>query len=117
MMPIRQVTIAVIGDEDLTNAMRLAGVCKYYAIDNDPKIREETRNALTELLATSEIGIIVIQEEYMEYVDDLIRQHRQERRMTPVVIGVPSKHGTGYPDVTAYYKTYVKGVIGFDIEV
>jgi vacuolar-type H+-ATPase subunit F/Vma7 len=117
MMPIRQVSIAVIGDEDLANAMRLAGVSKCYVIDNSQNSREETRNALSELLADSEIGIIAIQEEYMEQVDDLVRLHMQDKRMIPVIIGLPSKRGTRYPDVAGYYKTYIKGIIGFDIEI
>jgi len=117
MMPISQVSIAVIGDEDLVNSMKLARAGKHYVIDNNQNTREETRKALSELLAASEIGIIAIQEEYMEHVDDLVKLHRNKKKTIPVVIGVPSKHGTRYPDVAAYYKNYIKGIIGFDIEV
>ena len=117
MMPVRWLSIAIIGDEDLNSGMRLAGVRRYYTIKDEQNSREETRKALTELLVEPDVGIIAVQEKYLEYVDDLIAKHKQDRKMTPVIIGVPSKYDTKYQDVTAYYKAYIKGFIGFDVEI
>ena len=67
-MPIQQLDIAVIGDEELVNAQRLAGVSKHYAAKGDHDVRENVRKALTELLAEPDIGIVIILEDYVEYI-------------------------------------------------
>ena len=72
MTSIRHLTIAVIGDEDLVSGLRLAGVSQYYVIKDDRDTAEEVRQALTELIGKPEIGIIAIQEDYSQYVEDLM---------------------------------------------
>ena len=62
-MKIRQLEIAVIGDEDLVSSLRLAGVSRYRVVEEDD--REEVRRALTEFLGEPDIGIIVVLEDYM----------------------------------------------------
>jgi V/A-type H+-transporting ATPase subunit F len=115
MINVRQLEIAVIGDEDLVSSMRLAGVRRYRIVTEGDK--EEVRQALTELLDEPGVGIIVILEDYMEYVADLISQAQERKTSPPVVIEVPSKYGTRYKDVTRYYKAYIRRFIGFDIEI
>jgi vacuolar-type H+-ATPase subunit F/Vma7 len=114
-MKIRQLEIAVIGDEDLVNSLRLAGVSRYRIIEEGDN--EEVRQALTEFMAEPEIGIIVVLEGYMQAVEDLVAQAREKRTSSAVVIEVPSKYGTRYGDVTQYYKAYIRDFIGFDIEL
>jgi len=48
-MSIKQLDIAVIGDEELVNALRLAGISKHYTIKGDHDVRDNVRKALTEL--------------------------------------------------------------------
>jgi vacuolar-type H+-ATPase subunit F/Vma7 len=115
MMNIRQLEIAVIGDEDLVSGLRLAGVSRYRIIGEGD--REEVRQALTEFIDEPSVGIIVILEDYAEYVRDLVAQAGEKRAAPPVVIEVPSKYGTRYADVTQYYKAYIRKFIGFDIEI
>jgi vacuolar-type H+-ATPase subunit F/Vma7 len=115
MMNIRQLEIAVIGDEDLVSGLRLAGVSHYRIIEEGD--REEVRQALTEFIDEPDIGIIVILEDYTEYVGDLVTQAGERRALPPVVIEVPSKYGTRYTDVSQYYKAYIRKFIGFDIEI
>jgi V/A-type H+-transporting ATPase subunit F len=115
MINVRQLEIAVVGDEDLVSSMRLAGVRRYRIVTEGDK--EEVRQALTELLDEPGVGIIVILEDYMEYVADLISQAQERKTSPPVVIEVPSKYGTRYKDVTRYYKAYIRRFIGFDIEI
>lgn len=114
-MKIRQLEIAVIGDEDLVSSLRLAGVSRYRIIEEDDK--EEVRRALTEFLGEPSVGIIVILEDYAEYIGDLVAQAGEKKASAPVVIEVPSKYGTRYKDVTQYYKAYIRRFIGFDIEI
>ena len=115
MINIRRLEIAAIGDEDLVNALRLAGVRRYRVIKEDSS--EEVRQALIEFVDEPDIGIIVILEDYAQYVEDLIVQARERKTSPAVVIEVPSKYGSRYEDVTQYYKTYIRKFIGFDIEI
>jgi vacuolar-type H+-ATPase subunit F/Vma7 len=117
MMSIGNLSIAIIGDEDLINGLRLAGVARYCVIKDDHDIRDDVGKALTELISDPDIGIIAIREDYMEHVEDLVNQVREEKRLTPVIIGVPSKYGAKYEDVTGYYKSYVRKFTGFNIEI
>ena len=73
--------------------------------------------ALTELVGEPDIGVIAIQEDYVEYVGDLMAQVKQGKNLTPVIIEVPSKYGTKYRDVSEYYRAYIRKFIGFDIEI
>jgi len=117
MMPVEHLGVAAIGDEELVSGLRLAGVSKYYTIKGNRDVREDVRGALTELIAEPDIGVVVILEDYAQYVRDLLSQVREEKGTTPVIVEVPSKFGTKYPDIVRYYKTFVRESIGFDIEL
>lgn len=117
MTPIRQLGIAAIGDEDLVSGLRLAGISRYFMIEDKPDASEEVREALSNLIGEPEVGVIVILEDYVKYVQDLIAQVKETRKLTPVIIEVPSKYGTGYGDIREYYKKYARAFIGFDIEI
>jgi len=116
-MYIKHLEIAVIGDEDLVNGLRLAGARRYHIIENDRDIGEQVRQAVIKFMDEPDIGIIVILEDYMKYIEDLIAQAREKKVSPPVVIEVPSKYGTRYDDVAKYYKAYIRKFIGFDIEI
>jgi len=117
MISIQHLNIAVIGDEDLVNGLRLAGVRRYYVITGNHDTEEDVRTALTELIGEPDVGIIAIQEDYAQYVEDLIAQVREGKSLTPVIIEVPSKYGTKYQNVAEYYKSYVRKFTGFDVEI
>jgi vacuolar-type H+-ATPase subunit F/Vma7 len=116
-MAIQQLDIAVIGDEELVNALRLAGVSKHYTVKTDHDVRENVRKALTELLAGPDIGIVIMLEDYTQHVEDLVRQIKKGRGTTPVIIEVPSKFGTKYPDIKEYYSALIRESIGFEVEI
>ena len=116
-MAIQQLDIAVIGDEELVNALRLAGVSRHYAVKADHDVRENVRKALTELLAGPDIGIVIILEDYIQHVEDLVSQIKKGKGTTPVIIDVPSKFGTKYPDIKAYYGALIRESIGFEVEI
>ncbi len=116
-MPVRQMNIAVLGDQELVSGLRLAGIKRYYVVQEGENVREEVRQVLTELIDETDIGIVALQEDYMAYVEDLVQRLRFEKRLTPIVIEVPSKHGTKHEDVAAYYRGFVRRFVGFDIQV
>jgi vacuolar-type H+-ATPase subunit F/Vma7 len=116
-MPIQQLDIAVIGDEELVNALRLAGISKHYTIKVNHDVRDNVRKALTELLAGPDVGIVIILEDYAEYVEDLVTQVKKGKGITPVIVQVPSKFGTKYPDIRKYYRAIIRESIGFEVEI
>lgn len=116
-MPVKQLDIAVIGDEELVKALRLAGISKYYMITGDDDIRENVRRSLTEVLAKPDVGIVIILEDYTQYVEDLMAQVRKGKRATPVIVGIPSKFGAKYPDPKEYYRAFIRKYIGFEVEI
>ena len=116
-MPIKHLDIAVIGDEELVSALRLAGSSRYYMIKGDHDVRENVRKALAELIAEPDVGIVVMLEDYAQYVEDLLTRVRKGRAITPVIIEVPSKFGTKYPDVREYYRASIRASIGFEVEI
>jgi vacuolar-type H+-ATPase subunit F/Vma7 len=116
-MSIGNLNIAVIGDEDLISGLRLAGVVRYHIVVDDRDIIADVGKVLTELIDDPDVGIIAMREDYLEHVEDILNRVKEERRLTPVIIGVPSKFGAKYEDVTEYYKSYVRKFTGFDIEI
>jgi vacuolar-type H+-ATPase subunit F/Vma7 len=118
MMPgnIKQLSIIIIGDEDLVAGMRLGGVGKYFTVENGPNSREEVRKILTGLITDSTIGVIAIQEDFMPFAQGIIEQLRAEKRLTPVIIGVPSKLGAR-ADTIEQYKSFIRRFVGFEIQI
>ena len=116
-MAIRHLDIAVVGDEELVNAMRLTGIGKYYTVQGDHDTRENVRKTLTGLLAESDVGIVIISEDYAQYVADLIDQARKKKGTNVVIVEVPSRSGTKYPDVRGYYRALIRESIGFEVEL
>lgn len=117
MMPLKHLNIAVIGDEDLVNGLRLGGLSRYYVINDNRNAAEDVRKAFSSLINKPEIGIVAIQEDYIQYVEDLKAKLEQDKRITPLIIDLPPKSGTKYPDVTKYYKEYIRKFIGFEVEI
>ena len=116
-MPIEHLDVAIIGDEELVNALRLAGISRHYMIEDDHNVRENVREALTELLAEPDVGLVMILEGYAQYVEDLMAGIRKGKGVTPVIVEVPSKLGTKYPDTREYYRQRIREAIGFEIEL
>jgi len=116
-MSIKHLDIAVIGDEELVNALRLAGISRYYTIKGNHDVRDNVRKALIELIAGPDVGIVIMLEDYAEYVEDLVTQVKKGKGTTPVIVQVPSKFGTKYPDIREYYRALIRESIGFEVEI
>jgi len=117
MMSIRHLDMAVIGDEELVNALRLAGISNYHTIKGDHDIAEEVKKALSELLDDTDVGIVIILEDYARHVEDMLARVKKSKGMMPVIIEVPSKFGTRYPDTREYYRALIRESIGFEVEI
>ena len=117
MIDIQKMDVAVIGDRELVTGLRLAGMSKYYLIEGDHDISVEIKKAITELVEGAETAVIILQEDYVEYVADMVSRIKGARNPIPVIMEVPSKYGTKYPDVKSYYKAYIRKFIGFDVEL
>ena len=117
MMPVGHLNIAVVGDEDLVNMLRLAGIRRYHLVEEGSGTADNVRDTMTELIADREVSVIAIQEDYAVFVQDLIAQVQEGKSLTPVIIEVPSKHGTKYPDAARYYRAFVSKFVGFEIEI
>jgi vacuolar-type H+-ATPase subunit F/Vma7 len=115
MMP-GHLNIAVMGDEDLVSMLRLAGL-RHYRLMEPGATAEDARRVLDELIKDPDISVIAIQEDYVEFTRDMIIRVQESKSLTPVIVEVPSKHGTKYPDVTQYYKAFVSKFVGFEIEI
>lgn len=116
MAEIKHLNIAVVGDEDLVNGLRLAGITRYHVIDDSNSI-DEIRKAVGEELNEPTVGVIIVQEDHAKHVEDLVSRAQAKKGLPPVIIEAPSKYGTSHEDVTKYYKSYIKKFIGFDIEI
>jgi vacuolar-type H+-ATPase subunit F/Vma7 len=116
MAEIKHLNIAVVGDEDLVNGLRLAGITRYHIID-DGSSADEVRKAVSEELGEPDVGVIIVQEDHAKHIEDLVARAQEKKGLPPVVIEAPSKYGTKYGDVTKYYRSYIKKFIGFDIEI
>ncbi len=83
---------------DTCTGMRLAGV-------NGVVVHEknELKDALENVLANKEIGILLITEKLSGEFPDIINDVKLNRRL-PLIVEVPDRHGTGRrPDfITAY---------------
>ena len=116
-MPFNSLNIVAIGDEDMVNGLRLAGVTSFHIIGDDDATGEETRKALETAASEDGVGIIAIQEEHAALAEDIIKRVKARKNLTPIIIEVPSKFGTRFSDVAAYYKSYVREFTGFDVEI
>ncbi len=92
---------------DTYTGMRLAGVEGVVVHE-----RDELRNALEQVFADREIGILLLTEkfgrEFPELIDDIKLHHK-----TPLIIEIPDRHGTGRkPD---FITSYVNEAIGLKL--
>lgn len=117
MIPVKKLAIAVIGDEDLVNGMRLAGINRYKIIDQGQDVAQQVRENLNKFMNEPEIGLVIILEDYLSHVEDILGRVKASRKLTPVIIEIPSMRGTSYGDTKQYYKAFIRKYIGFDVEI
>ncbi len=119
MKKLQDMEMAIIGTEDQTSIMRLAGVRKYHRIsEEESDIREEARKAMELYLKDPTVGIIMIPENWIEYVADMIERMRKAKGVQKkAIIEFPPDLKTEPLDVKAFYRNYTKKLIGFNVEI
>ncbi len=80
--------IAVIADSATTTGFRLAGIEHTFALSR----QEEAEAKLSELLADSPYGIIIVTEGLLENCDWRLKK-RVEATAKPIVVPIPSAQG------------------------
>ena len=113
----RKSGIAVVGGSNLTTLLRLAGIGDYHTIENDSSFESNLRETMTEFINNSDISIIAIQSDYAMHVRDMIDRVVEEKRLTPVIIEVPSDSSAKEENAAEYYRAFVRKFVGFDIEI
>jgi len=118
MMQLKSLDIAIVGNKDQTALMRLAGIKKYVIIDTDTHdFQDKLKDAVTNFSRDATVGIIMIPDNWMGYIDDLVREIRMSKRISTIIVEFPSQFESEKKNVKEYYKTYTKNLIGFNIEI
>jgi len=99
--------LMVLTDPDTAAGFRMAGVETHEAADG-----EEARRILPELLQEDDAGIIAINEDFVQGLDDRL-MGRIEQSSRPIVIPIPgrSRQGGGM----AYIERLLRRAIGYNI--
>lgn len=99
--------LMVLTDPDTAAGFRMAGVETREAADG-----EEARRILPELLLEDDAGIIAINEDFVQGLDDRLMD-RIEQSSRPIVIPIPgrSRQGGGI----AYIERLLRRAIGYNI--
>ena len=113
----RTSSIVVVGGSNLTTLLRLAGVGNYHTIEDDASLETGIREVMTDLINSPSVSIIAIQSDYANYVRDIIDKVSEDKRLTPVIIEVPSGGDTSEENAAEYYRLFVRKFVGFDIEI
>ena len=107
--------IAVLAERGLVDALRLAGVGRFRALPADKKMRDEVNETLREWLGNEAIGVIVIGEEHAALVGEQIGAVRASKRITPVIVSVPSLGDAADEDFAGRYQALARRFLGMDI--
>lgn len=103
--------VAVIGDIDTTTGFALAGA-SYVHVHTK---KEGTLARLSELLATEDIGLVLITHRTAEELGAEFRWMMRSKRVLPVVLRIPDK--TGYIPVVDELYQLIKRTVGAEIVV
>ena len=104
--------LVVVTDPETSNGFRLAGVEVFEASSD-----ETANKLLTDFINDDSVGIVAIDEDLMENVDERLKD-KIEGLYKPVVIPIPPKKTVKLSDNrTAYIQSIIKKAVGFDINI
>jgi V/A-type H+-transporting ATPase subunit F len=99
--------IAVIGSPDFTTGFRLAGVRKFAEVTDDEK-PEQLDDAVADLLADDDVGIVVMHDEDLSHLSRSVRQD-VETSVDPVLVTLGGSAGS------SGLRDQIKRAIGIDL--
>ncbi len=104
--------LVIITNPESANGFRLAGVEVFEA-----GVVDEAKKYLTDFINDDSIGIVAIDEDLMEEIDERLKD-RIDKLYKPVVIPIPPKKTVEVSDTrTAYVQSIIKRAVGFDIKL
>lgn len=104
--------LVVIANPEYAYGFRLAGVDVLEARD-----QEEARSKLLGAINDDRSGIVAVDEEFMNEMDDALTA-KIERMYRPIVISIPTpKSIKGAGTSRKYLARFIKRAIGFDIKL
>jgi V/A-type H+-transporting ATPase subunit F len=101
-------TIAVIGDSSLRTGFRLAGITQLHPAHTPV----EAEALLNQLMTDSTVGIIIIDEKFLDAIDWRLKK-KIESAAKPVVVAVPGRNGP--LEQSESIAKLVKRALGFDL--
>jgi V/A-type H+-transporting ATPase subunit F len=99
--------IAVVGAPDFTTGFRLAGVRKFAEIPDDEK-DDELDEAVSEMLADDNVGIVVMHDEDLDHLSRGVRKD-VETSVEPVLVTLGGGAGS------SGLREQIKRAIGIDL--
>jgi V/A-type H+-transporting ATPase subunit F len=99
--------IAVIGSPDFTTGFRLAGVRKFADVPDDEK-EDRLDDAVEEMLADDDVGIVVMHDDDLDHLSRNVRQS-VETSVEPVLVTLGGGTGSGG------LREQIKRAIGIDL--
>jgi V/A-type H+-transporting ATPase subunit F len=102
--------VAVIADKDTSLGFALTGIKDLFAVET----REEAKNALSEVMQNSEIGVVIITERYAHSLREDIVRWREEKPLYPLLVEVSDKKGKMTREDPI--RLLIKRAVGLDIK-
>ncbi len=113
---VERAQVIVIGDEAFTMLFKLAGVGKVYTVNRG----EENRigaviEELNRVILPDTKTILIVEEEYSKYFQDLILKYRFSTY--PIIVPIPGPQLLRKHDPRRYYLDKARKVLGISIEL
>ncbi len=102
--------IAVIADKDTALGFALTGIKDIFAVEN----RDDAKTALSEVMQSSDIGIVIITERYAHSLREEIQRFREEKPLYPLLVEVSDKKGKMRREDPI--RLLIKRAVGLDIQ-
>lgn len=104
--------LVVLTDPESAVGFRLAGVDVQEAVDS-----EDAKKGLVSLINDDSVGIVAINEDFMEHVDPRTKE-KIDRIYRPIVVPIPVvKKMELTPERREYLATLIRRAVGFDIKL
>ena len=100
--------ILVIGDRHTVTGFRLAGIKKTYSTEDD-------QVDLKSILMDDSTGVLILTEKFAESQRKLIENHRESKKMMPIIVEVPDISGPLSRDIDPI-RELIKRAIGADVK-
>ncbi|HHO76886.1 MAG TPA: hypothetical protein ENN05_10730 [Deltaproteobacteria bacterium] len=113
----KDLMVAMIGTVDQVTFMRMGGIGAWRIIRQEGNVAEQVRTALNDFLEDTSIGIIIIPDEWKNYIHDIAQRISRSKSTVPVIVEIPTLFDQDSGKIKSFYQSYAKKLIGFSIEI